>query len=185
MIEPVSALSPVDPPCPEPVTYRNRRWHLLAFHGYLFWRHRANQVLLVLLVAMNLYASGIWDGLPLRDALRPFLLGTAAWIAGVFLLQMLLLAISFSSSRNRAILTDHTISLTSTGILEQTAFNRSEIYWLAVDRVTEGRGFVYLFPSQFGAYLIPRRAFGSEERCERFVQFARLRIERAQGMGSA
>lgn len=160
----VEALSRLEPTCPPPVTFRHLWWHSLAAQVHFLWRMRANQLVVAGLVWMAYLSAGGMRGL--RTAYGLFLFVATLGISIAFLLAftLLLFAITYSPSRNRSVQTMHTITLTERGVIEETAFNRNEVYWAGVDRVSAGTSLLYISPAQFSMYVIPRSAFAKERR---------------------
>src|SRR5262245_31827194 len=110
---------------------------------------------------------------------------SALGLAVIIALTGLAVLVGISAKRNRTVLTDHTVTLTSEGVVEETVFNRNEVYWPGVDRVVDAGGYVCVHPGQFSAYIIPASAFQSEEQRREFVQYAVQRLEAARSTSAA
>jgi hypothetical protein len=160
------------------VTYSNTRRDLLLFQWQMVFRSRPNQ----LLVGFGIPAAGL-------SALVVVGFTPGGYLAAVVNMALMvpailaLIAVAYlggmSTRANRAILARHTVTLTARGVVEETAYGRSESYWTAVDRVLESGGYVYIFTTQFSAYMIPAAAFGSLEQRQAFVAYARQCLQQA------
>jgi hypothetical protein len=90
------------------------------------------------------------------------------WITAVLGLYLFFIILS---RRNKTLLVEQTITLNEDNMISQSEYGRSEITWKAVQRVVRTRNYLFLYLSQVGACLIPKRAFNSKEECDNFVNF--------------
>ena len=97
------------------------------------------------------------------------LLAVIALGGAVTLLVLTLLA--YLPGRNKNILTDQSITLTDGGILVETQNNRFESDWAAVQRASQSKSDIYIFLSQNGGHVIPKRAFSSRGEADAFYAY--------------
>ena len=78
---------------------------------------------------------------------------------------------------------DRRIHITPEGIQSRTALGESFHQWDGVLRIEETDQFVYLFTDNMAAYLVPKRAFKSDEEVDRFVKTCRSHWKKARAIG--
>ncbi len=88
-----------------------------------------------------------------------------SWIFGLFFVGLGLtiasLVLSLKWRKGRIGL--HRIEITDKAMIESTEFNRSEIYWSSISRVSSKSSGLYMLHSGADAFVIPRRCFPSNE----------------------
>jgi len=160
------------------VTYKNRLTDLWRFSIYTYPRRRAFLILnglMILVFSFLLWPSiaRAGDGL-LLDSLvfATILLLVLAFINfGTILLTL----VSYVPKRNRAILTTHMLTLDDSGVTEETPMNLTHTKWSGVLEVRQNRSFIFLYVSEYGAHVIPKRALPLPADAERLFQFAKER----------
>ncbi len=161
------------------ITYTNTRGDVTRFLLNGIIHSRFQQISFVIYLGITTYLFRF-----------VFSTGTVAWIrwfvfistqivavlayAGLTVLSILL---AVSPSRNKAVITEHELTLTDESVTEQTAYNRNEHFWRGIYRVAENGTFIMIYVSQHGAYIVPKRAFASPEKAREFYQYARARWE--------
>ncbi len=95
--------------------------------------------------------------------LIPFMFVTA--VIGLFIF------LNTFSKKNKTLLTEQTITLDESFLACQSEYARSEVKWKAVQRIVRTRSYLFLYLSQMGAMLIPKRAFNSKEQWDSFFEF--------------
>jgi hypothetical protein len=93
-------------------------------------------------------------------------------------LTALITYLSVISRKNKTLLSECSMILEDDKFISISENGRSEIQWKALQRVVVTWGYLFLYLSQAGAIIIPRRAFGSEQEWNGFVQFCRSKSAR-------
>lgn len=73
-----------------------------------------------------------------------------------------------------------TMRLNEEGIEGTGAVGRDTIFWKAVHKIIETPTHLFVLNSPQGGFIIPKRAFASEEEAARFIGFARENYQSAQ-----
>lgn len=166
------------------VQYVNTLRDLVRFNVYHLPRMGVMQLLMAGLVAMH-----AWTFVPLVSELPDppaakafvFISTLIIMLACAVLLQLLFILLSYRPSRNRAILTEHTLQVTETGLVEKTKFNESTFAWTGIPKVAQNRSYIFVYVQQNMAHIIPKRAFATPAEAEHFFQSARNRAAAASG----
>lgn len=160
------------------VTYSNSRRDAVLYQWQMMFRSRPSQLALAF--------GSLAVGLSALVSMGPTFAACLATVVSVALAIPAILALiavaylgGMSTRANRAVLIRHTVTLTAGGVVEESAYGRHESYWTAVDGVLESGGYVYIFTTQFSAYMIPAAAFGSLEQRQAFVAYARQCLQQA------
>ena len=158
-------------------TYRNTFTDLLAFQ----WDHTSRSVRfqIIILFFVVFTSLTILRAIPHETSLLVKIITLVIMEAGflvIFLLVLgLLTSLAMISKMNRTFLTDHTISIAADGLTEETIFNRSEYKWAGIQKILRTKRHLYVYVSQHGAHVIPRRAFASpadwDDFCKAMVEF--------------
>ncbi len=157
------------------VSYVNSRWDLVRFQCWCTFRARPNQLVALLIPAAT--AWGTFSTLqPSVEALVLWALVTLLMLASLVPLVAAVYALSLSPSRDRTLLTTHTLTLIPSGVVEQTKWNRGEVYWSGLHNVVESAGYVYIRLTETTAHVVPPRAFATAQQRTAFVAFARQRM---------
>jgi hypothetical protein len=98
-----------------------------------------------------------------------------ALLAGIFGLSIVL---SMISRRNKTFLTEHTIALHEDGFITETPYSRSEQKWTIVQKLGRNARYIFLYVSQHGAHVIPRRAFHDTAEADQFYDYCRKKLVR-------
>lgn len=81
--------------------------------------------------------------------------------------------LSTLSRRNKTMLSKQTILLTENLFVCESEFVKSEVKWPALQRIVRTRNYAFLYLSELGAMLIPKRAFALSSEWEDFIRFCR------------
>jgi hypothetical protein len=106
----------------------------------------------------------------------------AALFAGSMAISIVL---SMISSKNKTVLTDHTLILGEENFVEETVYNRTEQTWGSVQKLARTRRYIFIYVAQHMAHVIPRRAFATDGDWEAFYSCCRVRVESASLKQSA
>ena len=165
------------------VRYRNTLGDVLRFNLYTIPRLRGTLVLNgFILLAL------LWAFLPLVRGLDASLVFKALLLASVLLVvfaaitavSLLFGILSFIPKLNKGVLTDHRVVLSESGVLEETPLNRTECGWKGIEKVVQTPRYILLYISQFGAHVIPKRAFPSPPSAQEFFEYAHEHLSRTR-----
>jgi len=95
-----------------------------------------------------------------------------ALLAGILAATIVL---SMVSRRNKTLLTEHVLTLSEDSFTEETAYNKTEQKWSGVQKLARTRQHIFIYVSQYGAHVVPRRAFRGATEWDSFYDFCRQR----------
>jgi hypothetical protein len=95
----------------------------------------------------------------------PFLIIAGAVVGFTFITTL--------SKRNKTMLSKQTITLTEPVMICESEFSKSEVKWTAIQRIIRSGNYIYLYISELGALLIPKRAFSSLVEWNEFLRYCR------------
>ena len=154
------------------VTYRTSKWHLVAFNLHHMARLWSIRVLVLLLLTYH-FGVVVPRYFRMPGTIAAHVLAAAAFtlLAAVVVSGASFLAIwfSISSRTNLGVLTEHHVSLSQDGIVEQTPFNLNRHSWQGVPNIGTSQRFIYIYTQQHGAHVIPKAAFQSPESAQAFL----------------
>jgi hypothetical protein len=161
------------------IRYENSFTDLLWFAAH---RNRHSPVVLTVYALLAGYAFYVgYISNPRARSLAHLVAAVGVSVAIVGLLVIvsaILIALAMASRENRTVLTEHTITLTDTGLLEETRFNRTEQKWAGVTRLARTRRHIFVYVSRDAAHVIPRRAFADAVACDAFYERLRAGVQR-------
>jgi hypothetical protein len=165
------------------ITYQNRLSDLWRFSAYTYPRRRAFLILnglMVVVFSFMLVPAVTKSGRGLLLNTLVFLTMLVAILAFINLGTLLITLISYVPSRNSSILTTHTLTLDESGVAEETPTGHTHTKWSGIVNVRQNRSFIFLYVSEYGAHVVPKRAFAAAADAQRFFQLAKER-QRASG----
>jgi hypothetical protein len=95
----------------------------------------------------------------------------------IFVLILLSTLVSVFSRKNRPLLDDQSMTFNEDLFIVTSERARSEIQWKALQRVVINFGFVFLYLSQAGAMIIPKRVFVDNKEYMQFVALCRSKLK--------
>lgn len=167
------------------VTYNITRMDRFRGMIHLALRSRANLVLYLLMLlaiggsefATLPTPTTVVELVATLAMLKVILLGaTVAFVV----LTVLSLALSTRYKRDPGVLGEHTIELTEDGLIESTNVNRTEARWAGICKVVRTNKYLLVYLGRSEAHLIPRRAFATEDDCDRFYTFCCVKRDEAE-----
>jgi hypothetical protein len=84
---------------------------------------------------------------------------------------ILLTLLTYVPSKNKNILTQYQVSAAPSGLRVETRHNLIESKWGGVVKVVRNRDYIFVYLSQHGAHIIPRRAFPGREQSDAFYAY--------------
>ncbi|EDY15941.1 hypothetical protein CfE428DRAFT_6552 [Chthoniobacter flavus Ellin428] len=162
------------------IQYTNTFADILSFSAYTYSRSPVMLALYSLLFGFACISS--YTAVPASAALGIRLLTTAIMVLlfmlAFFIFFSVIVLLSLISKANKTFLTQHTITLADTGLIEETEFNRTEQRWPGIPRLVRTRRYIYAYISQYAAHVIPRRAFSDAASWESFYEELQSRVRR-------
>ena len=154
------------------IVYENKFKDQLHFIVY----HSTRQPSLLIMFAIFVIASSI-----MSDQMIPWVITgikrvlSLVIVEGIFLVISLILVFGIQilgnvSKMNKGFLTTHNITISDNGFVEETAFNRTETKWEGIMKIAKSRRYIFVYLSQHGAHVIPRRAFANDSEWELLYQ---------------
>lgn len=113
---------------------------------------------------------GLWAmGWPLAESLS-VATDFVYWVLGLYLVGLFLTILSLVANPiwRKGRVGPHKIELTEKGIVESTQYNRSEMYWPSIRKVSVTFSGLYFLYAGSDSFLIPRRSFPSENAWREF-----------------
>jgi hypothetical protein len=131
-------------------------------------------VLAILLLLPAIGGNGFTFSLPnLVFLLMPFLVVAAlTWIFHRRMLRAAIRKLVEKEKPGKSLIGGHRIVIDADGITETTAVGEARVQWSGIDRVEQDSGYVYIYTSAAGAYVVPKRAFNSASDAEAFYDVA-------------
>jgi hypothetical protein len=90
---------------------------------------------------------------------------------------MLSILLGAFSRKNKPLLVERTMDFDEEFFTVVSENGRSEVRWKALQRVIVRFGYLFLFLSQAGAIIIPRRVFASDREWKDCIEFCRSKLK--------
>lgn len=163
------------------VSFRNKYRDLIAFN----FRHTFHSLLFlgsfVFIIVIGIKPN--WQSVnhiaadeSLSFRLVFFVILELVPVVFVYLITALVLLLSNIGKMNKTVLTDCTITLGDDVIITESAYSYSEVQWTAIQKLVRTRSHIFLYVIQHGALVIPKRAFDSDEACDRFWSACQAKV---------
>lgn len=164
------------------ISYTNTLRDMLTFHCYHMWR---SPVLLVMTLGCLAFMSSLFFQASAPDPAHHYgltarVVGTvlfaAALLAILAAVQLAIVVVQLISRHNRTILTGHTLTLGEDGFASETIYAHADYRWHAVQKLRRTPRYLFIYVTQSGAHVIPRRAFHDDADWNAFYDFCQRRI---------
>ncbi|WGO98118.1 YcxB family protein [Saccharophagus degradans] len=153
----------------------------------IIYAQARNKVIWAMCVVPSLLINGIsvvglWAmGWPLQDSISvagDFLI----WIFGLFFVGLALTILSLVANPKwrKGRIGRHKIEINKKGIVESTEYNRSEIYWPSIRKISKKASGIYFIHSGADSFVIPRSSFKSPESWDEFESFFFAQYEQSK-----
>ena len=153
------------------IDFRNTLFDLVRFNLYHFPRSRVTQVLLA--GALLLFGrDAMRVDAPLSARIVMFLILAVGLVVACTAIIIVVAVFSYRPKKNKGILSEHHVSLTSEGVVEETPVSTSKWAWSAVPRIARTRSYIYIYVQQNMAHVIPARAFRTDAEAAQFFDSA-------------
>jgi len=95
------------------------------------------------------------------------------WIFGLFFvgLGLTILTLVGNPKWRKGRIGLHKVEINKKGIVESTEYNRSEIYWPSIRKISSKSSGLYFLHSGAESFVIPRKSFASVESWQEFESF--------------
>ncbi len=152
------------------ISYRNKLFDIIAFNLYHLARSPIMIGVGVLALSFNCWMS--WQGFSESTSLLVRLIvSTIFQFAFDVILAVVLLGVIILgniSKMNKTVLTDFSITISPDSFISDSQFSHSELKWSAVQKLSRTRSYIFMYVTQHGAIVIPRRAFTTQETWDQF-----------------
>lgn len=158
------------------ISYKNSFADLIKFNLYHLPTIRLLQILLpIWLLFMSHAFYTIWQKTQTSIAVLiiGMLLHDIFWLLVMGLTIFLVVVLSYLPRLNKSFITQHTIAISQSGLSEATAFNRTEYQWPGIVKISQNRHYFFVYTSQHGSHVIPRRAFADAASAQAFFDAMR------------
>jgi YcxB-like protein len=157
------------------ISYVNTPNDIFWFNIYNQSRNRTSQLTFFLTIVLTGFLFSSQVPMPQEGALS-YLVEFIVFELFMVLLYMTITIVYFlfstSPLKNIAVLTNHEITLSEENIIEETPFNRGENSWSGINKVVQNRSYIFIYVSQHGSHVIPKRAFRSVSQTTEFFNYA-------------
>jgi hypothetical protein len=167
------------------VSFRIKYSDLIAFNFHYFFRSPIFLGLLVFILVIGIKPN--WQAVNNVAAERSltyrlifFVILELLPVVFAYLLVALALLLGNISKMNKTVLTDNTITLSENVIITESAYARSEIQWTAAQKLVRTRSHIFIYITQHSAFIIPKRAFDSDDACDQFWNACQARLKAKQ-----
>jgi hypothetical protein len=154
---------------------------LIRFNVYHASRRGLNW--LIVSGAVLLLARTIPHDLPLHVMVFIVFLLAAFMIAFMFVVTVLVAALSYAPSKNRAAIGEHVLTIEPDTLTEETLVSTARWSWAAVPKISHTRAYIFIYVQQNMAHVIPKSAFASRDEASRFYGLAVKTWKTARGAG--
>jgi len=164
------------------ISYQLSRWEL--FFAILFMQlHQFFGIVVYALTALIFSYVSISVASSLEDTnfivkLLVFIVFESFPVILMLLLVLLSTLISVFSRKNKSFLENRNMTFNEDFFVGITENSRSEIKWQALQRVVITGNFLFLYLSQSGAIIIPKRVFASALEWKDFIELCRSKLKK-------
>jgi hypothetical protein len=161
------------------VTYTNTFFDLIRFNLYHLPRTVSGQVAAAAFVLLHAWTFGphiveMNDHVGMKAAVFTT---TLLFLLGVLLVvQFVFILLSYRPSKNKTFLTQHVVSVSDEGLVEETAYGATSSTWAGVPKVGQNRTYIFVYVQQNMAHVIPKVAFPSASDAVTFFEFVRSHV---------
>lgn len=162
------------------IKFKLTRWDL--FYSYLIMNFQQPFYLLIMVLPLVFLFYSIWSttssefGLFIR-LLTTIIMCVPPILVLIGIILILSLYVAFSKN-NETILTEQEWIFTDDLLIYISEYSRSEIKWKALKRVVPLGNYCFVYLSQMGACIIPKRAFSSDQEWKEFISLCRSKLQK-------
>lgn len=152
------------------ITYELTRWDLFLNSMTVTLRNRLVQIILLLAFVINgalILLPQIGKASLLQLALSAVGLVIGISLTVLFFQGLMAVAIAYCLKQN-GVVGEHTLVVTSAGLIERTAFNETLHKWPSILRVMPLFGYIYIYVGDQNSHQVPRRSLDPQA-LERFL----------------
>ena len=123
-------------------------------------------LLVIILLGVSFFAwrKSVWSGVEI-DWILVFISSLAAFL-GIFLISLVFMLLG--STAKSGVVGLHKFTIEDAGLREQTSANDTLNYWSGIKKIEKTRAAINVQINPWLFYVMPRRAFGSNEKFDAF-----------------
>lgn len=165
------------------ISYTNTRRDLLTFNRQHIWRSPVSIAINLGCVAFLAYIffQAAEPGPEHHYGLTARIVATVLFIAlalpVLVAVQLVIVVLLLLSRRNKTLFTTHTLTLREDGFDTENMYARSDCKWTVVQKLRQTRRHLFIYVSQNGALIVPRRAFRDDAEWKAFHEFCQRHTE--------
>ena len=159
------------------IKFKLSRWDI--FYSSFVMSFGQPYLIIVLIFLFLLLVIRGWTGTSESDLITRVLIVVIYCIPPlVFFLTILGLYFLFVilSKNNETLLSEQNWIINNELITYETDISRSELKWKGVKKISVHGSYCFLYFSQMGACIIPKRAFGSDQEWKEFINLCRSKL---------
>lgn len=144
------------------ISYHNTFWDIISFGLRNLFTRKVHLIIYVCFAFFitfesfkghELYIATVTGGIIFFAIVLVLLYSLA------IVLTILVLILSYSTRKDKGVLTRHTITFDANGLIEETPINRGETKWAGIYKITKGFFHIYIYEGPNRAHIIPKRIF--------------------------
>ncbi len=169
------------------ISYTNTWRDLLTFNRQHIWRSPVSIAIHLGGVAFLAYVffQAAEPGPAPSYGLAARIVGTVLFMALALpvltAVQLAIVVLLLLSRRNKTLFAKQTLTLREDGFDTENAYARSDCKWTVVQKLRQTRRHLFIYVSQNGALIVPRRAFRDEAEWQAFHEFCQRRTAACAG----
>lgn len=152
-------------------TYKLTRWDLLRAQMHASVRNPVLTIFFIImgtLIAWTTVREPEMAARPLALKIFVVLLLDVFFVIGIWTATMLVTWLFILLRKNRGVLGEHTLEVSSFGLVERTEYNETMHRWTGFHKTVRTRNYLYLWVTDSIMHVVPIRSFPSEEAAQYF-----------------
>lgn len=153
------------------IRYKNTFSDLIKFNLYHHPRILSLQAITIFFLVVFLWETyRYWQKTdsPILALIISWLIVSIFWAFLVGIMMFVGIMLTNLPKLNKSFLTEHTLIVSDSGLVDETSFNRTEQKWSGVIKVSQNRHYIFIYTAQHAAHVVPKRAFVDVGRAESF-----------------
>jgi len=153
------------------IKYKNTFRDLIKFNLYHHPRTLFLQAMSIFSLSVFLWeAYRVWQkaNLSIRTLFIIWFIVSILWTLIFGSMFFVCIMLTNLPKLHKTVLTEHTLTVSGSGLVDETSFSRTEQNWSGVIKVSQNRHYIFIYTAQHAAHLVPKRAFVDVGRAESF-----------------